>query len=40
MQIRSFIQKVEEANYSFHRMVELEVIKTKSTFMKVELFIY
>lgn len=40
MQIQMLTWKIEETSYSFHWMVELEVIKTKNTFMKVELLIY
>lgn len=40
MQIQTLTWKIEETSYSFHWMVELEVIKTKNTFMKVELLIY
>jgi hypothetical protein len=39
MQIWFLTWKAKEEDYSFHRMVELEVIRTK-TFMKVEFFIY
>jgi FtsZ-binding cell division protein ZapB len=34
MQIQSFTQKAKEVDYSFHRMAELEVIRTKNVFMK------
>jgi hypothetical protein len=40
MQIRALTQKAEEADYSFHQMAKLEVIKIENTFMKVEFFIY
>jgi hypothetical protein len=40
MQIQFLTRKAEEGDYSFHRIVELEVITTENSFMKVELFIY
>lgn len=39
-QIHMLTQKAEEADYTFHQMVELEGIRTKNAFMKAKLFIY
>jgi hypothetical protein len=40
MQIRTLTQKAEKADYSFHQMAKLEVIKIENAFVKVELFMY
>ncbi len=40
MQIRFLTRKFKEVDYSFHRIVELEVMRIKNTFMKAELLIY
>jgi hypothetical protein len=40
MQFQLLTQKAKEADYSFHQMVKLKLIRTENLFMKVEFFIY
>jgi hypothetical protein len=40
MQIWFLTQKFEKVNYFFHQIADLEVMKIKNMFMKIEVFIY